>query len=139
AGEKRHWLRSRGMRVFPIIGWAERGGHDALGPGNSVPRFHITWGTGPGVVQPFIDRARAAEQDDRLTFAFRHRVDELLVTNGAVTGVQGHKLAADDAGRGYPTNRDATSAFRFNAQAVIVASGGIGANVELVRAHWPQR
>ena len=48
AGEKRAWLRERGVRLFPIVGWAERGGHNAIGHGNSVPRFHIAWGTGPG-------------------------------------------------------------------------------------------
>ena len=53
AGEKRAWLRKRGVRFFPIVGWAERGGYTATGHGNSVPRFHITWGTGPGLVEPF--------------------------------------------------------------------------------------
>ncbi len=52
AGEKRSWLRQQGHRLFPFVGWAERGGYGATGPGNSVPRFHITWGTGPGVVEP---------------------------------------------------------------------------------------
>ncbi len=62
AGEKRSWLRSRGVGFFPVVGWAERGGYGALGPGNSVPRFHITWGTGPGIVAPF---AAAVEQGER--------------------------------------------------------------------------
>src|SRR5690242_19008582 len=48
AGEKRSWVRGLGIRFFPIVSWAERDAYDALGPGNSVPRFHITWGTGPG-------------------------------------------------------------------------------------------
>lgn len=139
AGEKRDWVRRKGIRVFPVVAWAERGGHDATGPGNSVPRFHITWGTGPGIVQPFIDRARAAEQDGRLTFAFRYRVDELIVDNGTVTGVCGQQLALDDADRGRPTNRDATEPFALNAQAIIVTAGGIGANHELVRQSWPDR
>jgi len=50
AGEKRRWLRARGLKIFPLVGWAERGGYGAQGHGNSVPRFHITWGTGPGVL-----------------------------------------------------------------------------------------
>ena len=50
AGEKRDWLRAMGHRIFPVVGWAERGGYDAMGHGNSVPRFHVTWGTGPGIV-----------------------------------------------------------------------------------------
>ena len=58
AGEKRSWLHQRGVRWFPIVGWAERGGYTATGHGNSVPRFHITWGTGPGLVAPFAARAQ---------------------------------------------------------------------------------
>ncbi|MDN5863204.1 MAG: FAD-binding protein, partial [Salinisphaera sp.] len=139
AGGKREWVRSKGIGLFPIVGWAERGGHDATGPGNSVPRFHITWGTGPGLVQPFIDRARAAADEGRLRFAFRHRVDELIVENGAVTGVRGQQLAPDHAERGVPTNRETTEPFELHAQAVIVTSGGIGASPELVRKNWPQR
>ena len=56
AGEKRSWLHARGLRFFPVVGWAERGGHNAIGHGNSVPRFHVTWGTGPGVLAPFVQR-----------------------------------------------------------------------------------
>src|ERR671912_2512397 len=78
--EKRAWLREKGVGFFPVVGWAERGGYSAIGPGNSVPRFHVTWGTGPGVVEPFIGRARDAEAKGLLTFAFRHRVDELTTT-----------------------------------------------------------
>src|SRR3954466_3530126 len=61
AGEKRGWLRAMGHRVCPIVGGAERGGGAATTHGNSVPRFHITWGTGPGIIEPFVRRAREAE------------------------------------------------------------------------------
>src|SRR5690349_15389309 len=60
AGEKRSWLHAMGHRSFPVVGWAERGGGAAEGHGNSVPRFHITWGTGPGVIAPFERRVRDA-------------------------------------------------------------------------------
>ena len=53
AGEKRPWLHAMGVRFFPVVGWAERGGASATGHGNSVPRFHIVWGTGPGILEPF--------------------------------------------------------------------------------------
>src|SRR6201997_3543480 len=89
AGEKRAWMRAMGHRLFPVVGWAERGGYDAMGHGNSVPRFHVTWGTGPGVVEPFVRRAREAVQSGRLTFRFRHRVDALIKSGGTVTGVSG--------------------------------------------------
>jgi hypothetical protein len=139
AGEKRAWLHGLGLRWFPVVGWAERGGHGAIGHGNSVPRFHLTWGTGPGVLEPFVRRARAAEATGRLRFAFRHRVDALLVEGGAVAGVRGAVLAEDAVERGRPSSRQETGAFELHAQAVVVASGGIGGNHELVRRHWPER
>lgn len=139
AGEKRAWLTSRGIKFFPIVGWAERGGHMAHGHGNSVPRFHITWGTGPGVLEPFVRRAREAEAAGLLRFAFRHRVTELLLKNGAVDGVAGDVLEPSDVERGQPSSRRVVGDFSLRAPAVIVTSGGIGANLDLVRANWPER
>lgn len=139
AGEKRAWLHAMGHRFFPVVGWAERGDGRAGGHGNSVPRFHITWGTGPGIVEPFERRVREGALAGRVTFAFRHRVDELVVTDGSVTGVRGSILAPDDAERGRPTNRHVVGDFEISAGAVIVTSGGIGGNHDLVRANWPER
>ncbi|MFZ1362134.1 MAG: FAD-binding dehydrogenase [Candidatus Nanopelagicales bacterium] len=139
AGEKRQWLHDQGMRWFPIVGWAERGGGLALGHGNSVPRFHVTWGTGPGVVEPFANRVREAAAKGLVEFKFRHQVDELIVENNAAVGVRGKVLAETSEERGYPTNRDSVGEFELRAQAVIVTSGGIGANHELVRKNWPER
>jgi uncharacterized protein len=129
AGEKRSWLRARGISFMPNPGWAERGGYLATGHGNSVPRFHVTWGTGPGVVEPFVRRVRDAERQGLVTLKFRHRVDELATTGGEPSG----------AARGQPSSRTVVGEFDLGAQAVIVASGGIGANHELVRANWPER
>ncbi|MGH3647684.1 MAG: FAD-binding dehydrogenase [Micromonosporaceae bacterium] len=137
--EKRAWLHGMGVRFFPVVGWAERGGYGAYGHGNSVPRFHVTWGTGPGLLEPFIKRVRQAEADGRVTIKHRHRVDELTTTQGAVDGVRGKVLKADDAKRGEQSNRDEAGDFELKAQAVIVTSGGIGGNHELVRASWPAR
>jgi predicted oxidoreductase len=137
AGEKRAWLRAMGHRIFPVVGWAERGGYDAMGHGNSVPRFHVTWGTGPGIVEPFERRARQAQKSGRLTFKFRHRVDTLLASNGTINGVSGVVLAADQAERGARSSRNVIGDFALRAQAVVVASGGIGGNHELVRQNWP--
>lgn len=136
-GEKRAWLHAKGMRWFPVVGWAERGGALAHGHGNSVPRFHLTWGTGPAVLEPFIRRARKAEAEGRLSFAFRHQVERLIVTNGAVTGAAGVVLAQDPVARGKPSSRDAVGTFEIRAGAVVVASGGIGGNHDLVRKRWP--
>ena len=137
AGEKRDWLRAMGHRIFPVVGWAERGGYDAMGHGNSVPRFHVTWGTGPGIVEPFERRAREAQKSGRLTFKFRHRVDALSITNGTVEGVSGSILEPTNVERGQSSSRQVTGDFSFRAQAVIVASGGIGGNHDLVRQNWP--
>jgi uncharacterized protein len=139
SGEKRSWLRAMGHRIFPVVGWAERGGYDAMGHGNSVPRFHVTWGTGPGIVEPFERRARGAEKAGLLTFKFRHRVDSLIITGGKVEGIRGAILAPDPVERGKSSSRKVIGEFSFRAQAVIVASGGIGGNHDLVRQNWPAR
>jgi predicted oxidoreductase len=139
AGEKRAWLRERGIRFFPVVGWAERGGYTATGHGNSVPRFHITWGTGPGIVEPFARKLREGIDAGLVTMLHRHRVDELVTENGAVVGARGAVLAPDSAERGVATNRDVVGEFDVRAPAVIVASGGIGGNHELVREFWPER
>jgi predicted oxidoreductase len=136
AGEKRSWLRARGLQTFPLVGWAERGGYDALGHGNSVPRFHITWGTGPALVEMF---ARRVRNNARVRFAHRRRVDELIVSDGLVTGVRGSVLEPSSAARGVASSRNIVGGFEFHAAAVIVASGGIGGNHDLVRKNWPAR
>jgi len=139
AGEKRAWLKERGVGYFPVVGWAERGGYGANGHGNSVPRFHITWGTGPGVVAPFARAVREGVDRGLVTLKFRHRVDGLVVQNGEVVGARGAVLAPDPAGRGAPTNRTVIGDFEQYAGATIVTSGGIGGNHDLVRAQWPER
>ncbi|MGZ6697580.1 MAG: FAD-binding dehydrogenase [Solirubrobacteraceae bacterium] len=139
AGEKRAWLHAQGVRFLPNPGWAERGGYAATGPGNSVPRFHVTWGTGPGVIEPFVRRVRAAAQRGVVQLRFRHRVDELTTSAGAVDGVAGQTLEPSAAGRGEKSSRTETGAFALKAQAVVVTSGGIGANHDLVRRNWPAR
>jgi hypothetical protein len=139
AGEKRSWLRSQGVRFTPMVGWAERGDGRASGHGNSVPRFHVAWGTGTGLSEPFADRARAAAERAMVTFHHRHQVDELVVRAGSVVGVRGTVLAPDDALRGAPSNRDAVGEFELTAEAVVLATGGIGGNHALVRRYWPAR
>lgn len=139
AGENRSWLHQKGHRIFPVVGWAERGGDDASGPGNSVPRFHITWGTGPGIVEPFEREVQEAVAQGRVTVALRHRVQELILQDGVVTGASGTVLEPTTAGRGEATSREAVGDFEFSASAVVVTSGGIGGNSDLVREAWPKR
>ncbi len=137
AGEMRPWLRAMGMRWFPVVGWAERGGGMAHGHGNSVPRFHLTWGTGPGVVEPFERRVRAHVARGLVTLKFRHQASRLVTTNGAVTGVAGEVLEPSVVKRGEQSGRGVAGTFEFGGGAVIVTSGGIGGNHELVRRNWP--
>jgi predicted oxidoreductase len=137
AGEKRSWLRSLGVKIFPVVQWAERGGYPATGHGNSVPRFHVTWGTGPGIVEPFARRVLAAADRGLVSLRFRHRVTGLTSTGGVVDGVRGELLAESDAARGVASSRDVVGDFALRAQAVVVASGGIGGNHDLVRRNWP--
>ncbi|HET8569524.1 MAG TPA: FAD-binding dehydrogenase [Candidatus Limnocylindria bacterium] len=128
SGEMRPWLRDRGLRWFPVVGWAER-------RWNSVPRFHLTWGTGPGVLEPFVRGAR--ERGVRVLH--RHRVGEITTSGGRVDGVRGEVLEACIVERGRASPRTAVGEFAVRAGAVIVTSGGIGADHDLVRAHWPTR
>lgn len=139
AGEMRSWLQTQGYRWFPVVGWAERGGSTAQGHGNSVPRFHVTWGAGEGIVAPFVRRLNEAVAGGRMTLLTRQRVTGLDVQNGAVTGVSGDTLAEDEARRGASTNRRVTGHFHHQADAVIITTGGIGGNHDLVRQRWPQR
>lgn len=147
ATEKRDYLKKLGLKVLPTVGWAERGSGNASGHGNSVPRFHLTWGTGPEVVRVFREQILEAEKQGRVRFAFRHRVDELIVEGGgdrgvdgeaAVVGVRGSVLApCDELGRGVASPREAVDSFEIRGEAVVVTSGGIGGNLDLVRKTWP--
>ncbi|MFY4722397.1 FAD-binding dehydrogenase [Streptomyces sp. LaBMicrA B280] len=139
AGEKRSWLQGHGIELLPTVGWAERGDLRADGHGNSVPRFHIAWGTGTGVVEPFVRYARQAARDGLLTFHHRHQVDDLVIEDGTARGVRGTVLAPDDAPRGVASGRERVGDFELTAQAVVVTTGGIGANHDIVRRHWPER
>ena len=138
AGEMRPWLHQQGMRWFPVVGWAERGGGLANGHGNSVPRFHITWGTGPGVIEPFERRVREHVSNGRISLKFRHQASRLVKTKGAVTGVAGEILEPSTVERGQQSGRKVIGDFEFGASAVFVTSGGIGGNHDLVRKNWPK-
>ncbi|WP_166983778.1 FAD-binding dehydrogenase [Paramicrobacterium fandaimingii] len=139
AGEKRSWLKAQGISLFPVVGWAERGSGAAFGHGNSVPRFHITWGTGPGVLDPFVRRVEAARDAGRVDVLTRHRVDKLTLTDGRVTGVSGSILADDPVPRGVTSSRDVVGQFELSSESVLMSTGGIGGNFDLVRKNWPDR
>lgn len=137
AGDLRSWLYGQGVRWFPLVQWAERGGYLADGHGNSVPRFHVTWGTGPGILEPFVRALLDARREGLVDVRFRHRVTGLVTTDGRVTGVRGDVLVPDDAERAVPSSRSVQEPFELSASAVVIATGGIGAAHDLVRATWP--
>ena len=137
SGEMRPWLHAQGMRWFPIVGWAERGGGQADGHGNSVPRFHVTWGTGPGIVAPFERRVREHVDEEVIVLKCRHQVSHIVKTDGRVTGVAGEVLEASTVQRGQRSTRNVIGDFEFSASAVLITSGGIGGNRDLVRQNWP--
>ncbi|MFP3595340.1 FAD-binding dehydrogenase [Chryseobacterium sp. SIMBA_029] len=139
AKEKYEYISKMGIKLMFMVGWAERGDGSADGHGNSVPRFHVSWGTGTGIIKPFVEKAYAAKEKGLLKMQFRHRVTELITENGKVTGVKGDVLKEDDQERGAPTNRQIVSQFAYHAPHIVIASGGIGANHELVRKNWPER
>ncbi|RKR30102.1 FAD-binding dehydrogenase [Arthrobacter oryzae] len=138
SGEKRAWLTSLGVGLFPLVQWAERGGYGPDGHGNTVPRFHVAWGTGPALVAPFLAKLRDGVAAGRVSFHFRHRATELIKTAGRVSGVRGELLEASTAGRGEASNRRTAGGFEAAAAAVVVTTGGIGGNHTMVRDQWPE-
>ncbi len=139
AQEKYRWLTGMGMRFFPLVGWAERGAGSASGHGNSVPRFHVTWGAGPGVVAPFEKKVRDYVQQGLITFRFRHRVTGFTQTNGRIDGIAGDVLEPSMVERGADSPQGIVGAFEIKGARIIITSGGIGGNHDLVRKNWPAR
>nr|WP_321507290.1 FAD-binding dehydrogenase [uncultured Celeribacter sp.] len=137
AGEMRSYLANIDMRWFPVVGWAERGGALADGHGNSVPRFHITWGAGEGIVAPFVRLAHEAVASGLLTLDYRHRVTGFELEDGRAVGVSGEILKEDRAPRGAATNREVIGDFCYRADSIVVTTGGIGGDHDKVRACWP--
>jgi predicted oxidoreductase len=134
-----NYLHSLGWACMPTVGWAERGATSSSGHGNSVPRFHITWGTGPGLVELFEKPVREAVKEGLVELKFRHQVDEILKdANGRAIGVRGTVLREDHADRGVESNRETAGTFELLGRAVLISTGGIGGNTALVKETWPK-
>lgn len=137
--EKEDYLNRMGVKLTPILGWAERGGASASGHGNSVPRFHITWGTGPGLVEPFSNYVLQQEQEGRVTFLPRHQVTSIDIEDNQVRHISGNILEDSDVERGTPSSRQVIDTFSYDVEHLVITSGGIGANIELIKKYWPKR
>lgn len=111
------WLREIGVKFFPVVNWAERGN---FGDGNSVPRFHLTWGTGKALVQAVWGAIESHPRRHALDLRFKSRVVELLISGGVARGVKLESGIEEHASK-----------------AVVIAAGGIGGNLDLVRREWP--
>ncbi len=115
-----HWVRRYGVSFLPVVNWVERG---EFRPGNSVPRFHIAWGTGKGVAEALIGALRAHPNAGRLAIRFDHRVEQLTQRAGRVSGATGV-----DEKSGAP--------FEVEAGQVVIAAGGINGDLDRVRKNW---
>lgn len=129
------WLTHRGIRFFPSVQWVERG---LFGDGNSVPRYHIAWGCGRGVVQTLLRVLEAHPNRQRLTLLHGHRVSRLTLSNGRITGCQGtinSHSAPGQTGQQAENGPD-SNAFQVAATHTVVCTGGINGNLQKVRQHW---
>jgi predicted oxidoreductase len=135
------WLREIGVRFFPVVNWAERGN---FGDGNSVPRFHLTWGTGKALVQAVWAAIESHPRRAALEVRFHSRVSELLYEDGRITGCRVSPEHEQNAGAGQPEGpltpggSSKQSEYYVHAgKAVVIAAGGIGGNLDIVRREWP--
>lgn len=131
------YVKALGLRFVSSVGWAEMGDGRAEGHGNSVPRFHLTWGTGPEVVRIFREPVERAAKKGLVEFRWRHRVDEVIVEGDRAVGVRGAVLEESGAKQGEASSRLEVGKFEILGAAVLVASGGIGGNLDKVRQNWP--
>lgn len=115
-----HWLSKRSVRFFPVVHWAERG---LFQPGNSVPRFHMVWGTGHGLIEALVHHLRQHRNSANAQLHFGHRVTDIEVSGGVVTGVRG-------------INENTGEPFTASGEAVVVATGGICGSIERIKNNW---
>lgn len=123
------WLKARGIRFLPLPGWVERGLEQ---PGNSVPRFHVIWGTGRHLIERLLAELLEHPRKAALTLRFAHRVEGLIEEGGRIVGCRGWRGSDGLDGHDGHDGR----AFEARGDAVIVASGGINGDLDRVRRHW---
>jgi predicted oxidoreductase len=118
--EVRDWVNGYGVTFLPVVNWVERG---EFRPGNSVPRFHMVWGTGQGLADKLIAALRNHRNAGRLTMRFGHRVERLVMQDGRAAGAEG-------------VEENGGTPFEARADVVVVASGGINGDLDRVRQNW---
>lgn len=115
------WLKQQGIKFFPVVHWVERG---LFKPGNTVPRFHMVWGTGSELtnvlIKKLFDHPKAASH---LNIIYEHKVEELLTEGSKIIGVSG-------------VNESRKSKFKAVGEYTVIAAGGMGGNIKKVRENW---
>ncbi|RZI44556.1 FAD-binding dehydrogenase [Herbaspirillum sp. HC18] len=119
-GDIYRWLKERAVGFLPLPMWVERGQFTG---GNSVPRWHVVWGTGHGLATQLIRTLRGHSRSDALTLMFQHKVDALTTDAGRVSGCRG-------------VDERTGEEFTATADAVLVATGGINGSIDRVRENW---
>lgn len=116
------WLKGEGIKFMPAVNWVERG---LQGDGNSLPRYHVVWGTSRELVRCIVVALHRANNDGRLTLLHRHRITGLDYAAGKICGA----LAI---------NEETGADVRFSAPVVVIATGGINGSHDECRANWPK-
>lgn len=116
------WLRQEGVKFMPAVNWVERG---RQGDGNSLPRYHVVWGTSRELVLTMKTALERANTNGRLTVLHQHRITRLDHSGGKVTGA----MAIDE------TTQEEV---RLEAPVVVLAMGGINGHHDECRANWPK-
>lgn len=114
------WLKQKGVGFFPVVHWVERGWHQ---PGNSVPRFHMVWGTGNELIKMLSERLNQHPSRNNLSIHFNSRITGLDISNGLAKGVSG-------------VDESSGEEFAGIAPHIVISAGGIGGNIELIKKTW---
>ena len=116
------WLKNEGVKFMPAVNWVERG---LNGDGNTLPRYHVVWGTSRELVRCMVAALHQANGNGRLTLLHRHRITGLDHAAGKVNGA-------------VAINEETGEEVRFSAPVVVLAMGGINGSHDECRANWPK-
>ncbi|MFN3603607.1 MAG: FAD-dependent oxidoreductase [Leptonema sp. (in: bacteria)] len=117
-----HWLRGKKIQFFPVVHWVERG---LFKPGNSVPRFHMVWGTGYELMKVLTNELFGFLDSNSLQIFFETKIETIFLDSSQtkVMGCGGIHLNTKEN-------------FEIQTPIIVVASGGITGNLDLVRKNW---
>src|SRR5579872_270370 len=115
------FLSSKQVTFLPVVNWVERGTYS---PGNTVPRWHITWGTGYEIIHRLLSALEAHPQRKNLELLFDTEISAIETANNRATGLRGRSMNSSDV-------------VQISAEHIVIASGGIcGGDLSRLRANW---